>query len=101
MQQYIKMLLFLILNEAQHVSGDTQPIIRSLILHNQTLVLHTWKVVGSVALGLLSGRVYTLPDKVQQRYVQQSSKYTKSEVTGEFLAPDVGRCVARNMFSFI
>jgi hypothetical protein len=32
MQQYIKILLFLILNEAQHVSGATPPIIRSLKL---------------------------------------------------------------------
>ena len=29
MQQCIKILLFLILSEAQHVSGDTLPIIRS------------------------------------------------------------------------
>jgi len=40
MQQYIKILLFLILNEAQHVSGDTPPIIRSLKLRKQPLVLH-------------------------------------------------------------
>jgi len=33
MQQRIKILLFLILNKAQHVSGDTPPIIRSLKLH--------------------------------------------------------------------
>jgi hypothetical protein len=39
----IKILLFLILNEAQQVSGDTTPIIRSLKLHKQPLVLHTWK----------------------------------------------------------
>ena len=45
MQQSIKLLLFLILNEAQHVSGDTSPIIRSLKLHKQPLVLYTWKVV--------------------------------------------------------
>jgi len=45
MQQCIKILLFLILNEAQHVSGDTPPIIRSLKLHKQPLVLHTWKAV--------------------------------------------------------
>jgi hypothetical protein len=45
-QQCIKILLFLILNEAQHVSGDTPPIIRSLKLHKQPLVLHTWKVIG-------------------------------------------------------
>jgi len=31
--------------EAQHVSGDTPPIIRSPKLHYQPLVLHTWKVV--------------------------------------------------------
>jgi len=46
MQQCIKVLLFLILNEGQHVSGDTPPIIRRLTLHKQPLVLHTWKVVG-------------------------------------------------------
>jgi hypothetical protein len=40
MQQCITVLLFLILNEAQHVSGDTSPIIRSLKLHKQPLVLH-------------------------------------------------------------
>jgi hypothetical protein len=36
------------LYEAQHVSGDTPPIVRSLKLHWQPLVLHTWKVVGRV-----------------------------------------------------
>jgi len=51
MQQFIKMLLFLILNEAQHVSGDTPPIIGSLKLHKQPLVLHTWKVVGRAVVG--------------------------------------------------
>jgi len=45
MQQCIRFLLFLILNEAQHVSGDTPHIIRSLKLYKQPLVLHTWKVV--------------------------------------------------------
>jgi len=51
MQQCIKILLFLILNEPQHVSGDTPPIIRSLKLHKQPLVLHTWKDVGLAAVG--------------------------------------------------
>jgi len=47
MQQYIKILLFHIhVYEAQHVSGNTPPIIRSLKLHWQPLVFHTWKVVG-------------------------------------------------------
>jgi hypothetical protein len=31
------------LYEAQHVSGDTPPIIRSLKLHWQPLVFQTWK----------------------------------------------------------
>jgi hypothetical protein len=39
------------LYEAQHVSGDTPPIIRSLKLHWQPLVLHTWRVVGRVVVG--------------------------------------------------
>ena len=68
MQQYIKMLLFLILNEAQPVSGDTPPIIRSVKLHKQPLVLRTWKVVGSAVVGR-SQTVYTLPDNVQQLQV--------------------------------
>jgi len=51
MQQCIKILLLLILNEAQDVSGDTSPIIRNLKLHKQPLVLHTWKVVGRAVLG--------------------------------------------------
>ena len=39
------------LYEAQHVSGDTPPIIRSLKLYWQPLVFHTWKVVGRVVGG--------------------------------------------------
>ena len=41
----------LFLNEAQHVLDNTPPIIRSLKLHKQTLVLHTWKVVGRAVVG--------------------------------------------------
>jgi hypothetical protein len=51
MQQCIKIILFLILNEAQHISGDTPPIIRSLKLHKQPLVLHMWKVVRRAVVG--------------------------------------------------
>jgi len=40
------------LYEAQHVSGDAPPIIRSLKLHWQPMVLYTWKVVGCVVGGL-------------------------------------------------
>ena len=39
------------LSGAQHVSGDTPPIIRSLKPHWQPLVFHTWKVVGRVVGG--------------------------------------------------
>jgi len=39
------------LYEAQHVSGDTPPIIRSLKLHWQPLVFHKWKVVRRVVGG--------------------------------------------------
>ena len=69
MQQCIKILLYLILNEAQHVSGDTQPIIRRLKLQKQPLVcIIPWKVVGSAVVGR-SQTVYTLPDNVQQLQV--------------------------------
>jgi len=51
MQQCIKILSFLILNKAQHVSGDTPPIIRSLKLHRWPLVLHMWKVVRRAVVG--------------------------------------------------
>jgi hypothetical protein len=46
-----KFLLFFILSEAQHVSGDTSPIIRSLNLHKQPLVSHTWEFVGRAVVG--------------------------------------------------
>ena len=39
------------LYEAQHVSGDTPPIVRSLKLQQQPLVLHMWNVVGRVVAG--------------------------------------------------
>jgi len=51
MQQNIKIFIIPYLYEAQHVSGDTPPIIRSLKLHWQPLVFHTWKVVGRVVGG--------------------------------------------------
>ena len=51
MQQCIKIFIIPYLYEAQHVSGDTPPIIRSLKLHWQPLVFHSWEVVGRVAGG--------------------------------------------------
>ena len=46
MQQCIRIFIIPYLYKAQHVSGDTPPIIRSLKLHWQLLVFHKWKVVG-------------------------------------------------------
>jgi hypothetical protein len=50
-QQFINIFIISFLYEAQHVLSDTSPIIRSLKLHWQPLVLHTWKVVGCVVVG--------------------------------------------------
>jgi hypothetical protein len=52
------------LYEAQHVSDDTPPIIRSLKLHWQPLVFHTWKAVGRVNGGRCQAE-YTAPDNGQ------------------------------------
>jgi len=52
------------LYEAQHVSGDTPPTIRSLNLHWPPVVYHTWKVVGRVVGGRC--QAHTVPDNVQQ-----------------------------------
>jgi len=87
------------LYEAQHVSGDTPHIIRSLKLHWQPLVFHTWKVVGRVAGG--SCQAQYVPDNVHHLHVQQPSTYEKPEAASVVLAPDDGRCIARNMLSFI
>jgi hypothetical protein len=58
------------LYEAQHVSGDTPPIIRSLNLHSSL-----WFCAGG---GLLD--VWLLDaDSIQQPHVQQLSKYAKPE----------------------
>jgi hypothetical protein len=63
------------LYKAQHVSGDTPPTIRSLKLHWQPLVFHTWKVVGCVAGGRCQAQY--VPDNVHQLHVQQPSTYKK------------------------
>jgi hypothetical protein len=64
------------LYEAQHVLGDTPPIIKSLKLHWQPLVFHTWKVVGRVA---------SVPNNVHQLHVQQPSTYAKPEAASAVL----------------
>jgi len=59
MQQCIKLFIIPYLYEAQHVSGDTSAIIRSLKLHWQPLVFHTWKVVWTCSW-------WTIYRKIQQ-----------------------------------
>jgi hypothetical protein len=51
MQQCIKIFIIPYLYKAQHVLGDTLPIIRSFKLHWQSLVFLTWKVDGRVVGG--------------------------------------------------
>jgi len=51
MQQCFNILLFHV-----YIKLDTPPIIRSLKLHWQPLVFHTWKVVGRVAGGRLQAQ---------------------------------------------
>ena len=88
------------LYDAQHVSGNTPPIIRSLKLHWQPLIFHTWKVVGRV----VGGRC-----QAQYLYLTTSTNYTSNSLPRmknqrlpvQFYALDDGRCVARNMLSFI
>jgi hypothetical protein len=75
MQQCIKFTIPY-LHEAQHVSGDTPPIISTLKLHRQPLVLHTWKVVGCVVAGCCQAE----PDSVQQ-----PSTYAKPEAASAVL----------------
>ena len=71
------------LYEAQNVSGDTLPIIRSLKLHWQSLVFHAWKVVGRVGGGRCQAEY--VPDKVHQLHVQQPSTYEKPEADSAVL----------------
>jgi hypothetical protein len=81
MQRFIQILLFLILNEAQHVSGDTPTIIRSLKLYEQPLVLHnTVEGCRTCSCWTLSGSV---PD-VEQWHVLQPSMYAKPEAACAF-----------------
>jgi hypothetical protein len=61
------------LYEAQHVSGDTPPIIRSLKLHWQPLVFHMWKIVGRVG------------GHCPQLHIQQPSTYEKPEAASAVL----------------
>jgi hypothetical protein len=55
------------LYEAQHVSGNTPTIIRSLKLHWQPLVFHTWKVFCMCRCWTLSD---TVPDNIHHLHIQ-------------------------------
>jgi hypothetical protein len=79
MQQCIKIYIITYLYEAQHISGDTPPIIRSLKQHWQPLVFHMWKVVGHVVGGRC--QAHTVPDNVHQ----QPSTYEKPEAASAVL----------------
>jgi hypothetical protein len=57
------------LYEAQHVSGNTSPIIRSLKRHWQPLVFHTWRAVGRVVGGPCQAQDVT--DNVQQPFTYE------------------------------
>ena len=72
------------LYEAQHVSGDTPPIIRSLKLHWQPLGFHAWKVVGRVAGGRCQAQY--VPDNV---YSLQTLYLTLQFVNLMFVDPSI------------
>jgi len=66
------------LYEAQHVSGDTPTIIRSLKLHWQPLVFHTWEVVGRVVGGR---QAHTVPDIIHHILcLTTSTNYTSNNL---------------------
>jgi hypothetical protein len=72
MQQYIKLFYYFIFIEARHVSGNTPPTIRSLKLHWQPLVFHTWKAVGRVVGGRCQAHTSNkLPRMQNQRLLVQ------------------------------
>ena len=58
------------LYEAQHVSEDTPPIIRSLKLHWQPLDLHKWKVVGRVVVGRCQTESYYRKSNNMQQFIK-------------------------------
>jgi len=76
MQQCIKIFIIPYLYEAQHASGESPPIIRSLKLHWQPLVFHTWKVVWTCSWWTLSGTVCLT---TSTNYMPDVAKNTVSE----------------------
>jgi hypothetical protein len=70
------------LYEAQHVSRDTPPIIRSLKLHWQPLGFHAWKV-ERVAGGRCQAQY--VPDNVHKLHAQQPSTHDNPEAASAVL----------------
>jgi len=66
------------LYEAQHVLGDTLPIVRSLKLHWQPLFFTRGRLLDVV-------RHSTVPDNVHQLHVQQPSTCEKREAASAVL----------------
>jgi hypothetical protein len=67
------------LYEAQRVSGDTPPIIRSLNLHWQPLVFHTWKVVYTCSWWTLSGTIkFIIPYLYEDQHVSDTPPIIRS-----------------------
>jgi len=82
MKPMYQILLIPYLYEAQHVLGDTPPIIKSLKLHQQSLVFRTWKVVGRVVVW----RCQALCPTMSTNYTsKQPSTYEKPEAASAVL----------------
>jgi hypothetical protein len=83
MQQCIKIFIIQYLCEAQHVSGDTPPIIRTLKLHWHPLVFHTWKVVCTCRWWTLLGTLCLTTSTIYT--YKQPSMYEKPEAASAVL----------------
>jgi hypothetical protein len=64
------------LYEAQHVSGDKPPIIRSLKLYCQPLVFYTWKIVAHVVGGRCHAHNYIIPYLFEAQHVSSDTPPT-------------------------
>jgi len=82
MQQYVKILLFCIYMKL-NMFRATPPIIRSIKLHWQPLVFHTWEVVGRVDGGRC--QAHTVPNNVHHLHVHHPSTYEKPEAANAVL----------------
>jgi hypothetical protein len=79
--------------------SDTPPNVRSLKLHWQFLVFHTWKVVGRVVGGRF--QAHNVPENVQRPHVQQPSTYENPKAASAVLGFWWWAVCRQNMLSFI